>query len=198
MARHRRMSRNSPEEGGREARIQLAARRRLDDVALVLDHLQNAWNLNAIMRTAEGLGIGRVCIVEAEPVTIHRGISFKVDRWLRLEEYRKTKACLTALRKEGFRLICTSLGSEAKPPWEINLAGRVALILGNESSGPNPEAIQLSDELVRIPMRGLVRSLNVSVATGILIYELLQQRRAGGLLETDLRAVWEVHPGERD
>jgi 23S rRNA (guanosine2251-2'-O)-methyltransferase len=85
---------------------------------------------------------------------------------------------LAELKERGIRIVGTS-DDAPRTLYEADLAGPVALVLGAEGAGLRQLTRRTCDELVRIPMEGAVESLNVSVASGICLYEALRQRRAG-------------------
>jgi 23S rRNA (guanosine2251-2'-O)-methyltransferase len=82
------------------------------------------------------------------------------------------------LRDSGIRVVaCTEKAKEDL--YDVNLTGPIAVILGSEEDGISDVLIREADELARIPMQGKIGSLNVSVAAGVAIYEVVRQRRKG-------------------
>jgi 23S rRNA (guanosine2251-2'-O)-methyltransferase len=81
------------------------------------------------------------------------------------------------LRESGLKVLCAD-EKHAKKLSEVNLSGPVVLIIGSEDKGISRELLSLADETVGIPMTGTISSLNVSVASGILMYEIIRQRSA--------------------
>ncbi len=79
--------------------------------------------------------------------------------------------------------MATAVAEDAVEPWALDLARPVALVLGNEREGVSPAAAAAADVRVKIPMQGMVQSLNLSVAAGVLLYEALRQREARGMYE---------------
>lgn len=150
-----------------------------DPLILVLDGISDVRNFGAIVRSAECLGAHAVIIPEkgsaritADAVKTSAGAlhTFPVCReksLVRSVEYLKQSGLiiLGATEKAGTEI------SDAK------VSGPAALIMGSEDKGISRELTALSDHLVKIPMQGKIGSLNVSVAAGILIYEILRQRR---------------------
>ena len=70
----------------------------------------------------------------------------------------------------------TALADNGKPQWKWNLKGKIAIAVGNEHSGASEDLLRLADGVITIPMRGMVQSLNVSVATAVVLEEALRQR----------------------
>jgi tRNA (guanosine-2'-O-)-methyltransferase len=85
------------------------------------------------------------------------------------------------LRDEGFRILAAHLSSSARDYRDIDYTAPVAILLGSELAGVSQSAAELADEHIYIPMRGMVDSLNVSVANALILYEAARQREAAGL-----------------
>jgi 23S rRNA (guanosine2251-2'-O)-methyltransferase len=151
-----------------------------DPLIIVLDGISDVRNFGAIVRSAECLGAHAVIIPEkgsakitADAVKTSAGAlhTFPVCReksLVRAVEY---------LKDSGLKVFGASekSGSEVS---EVNLHGPSVLIMGGEDKGISRELTALTDYLVKIPMSGTIGSLNVSVAAGILIYEIIRQRRS--------------------
>jgi len=148
-----------------------------DVCVLVLDQIQDPHNLGAILRTAEAAGVDCVVIPKKETAnlgpTVHRvsmGGSLHVPVW-----QQSLYTSLKALSDEGVKVIGVD-ASGATAYYEENLTGPMAFVIGGEDRGINPTLVTKCDKVVRIPMRGHLESLNVSVATGIVLYERLRQQ----------------------
>jgi len=149
-----------------------------DPLVVVLDGVSDVRNFGAIVRTAECLGAHAVIIPErgsaritADAVKASAGAlhSFPVCR-----EKSLVKA-VNFLKESGLKVICSEERS-ASSAGEENLTGPSVLVLGAEDKGISRELLSLADHTVRIPISGNISSLNVSVAAGILIYEVMRQR----------------------
>jgi 23S rRNA (guanosine2251-2'-O)-methyltransferase len=92
-----------------------------------------------------------------------------------IAEENNIKYAINLLKEEGFRLIALEAEGE-KLLWDVELRGRIGLIIGSEGRGIRETVLRLADEIIKIPMLGKVNSLNVSVAAGIAIYEVLRQK----------------------
>jgi tRNA (guanosine-2'-O-)-methyltransferase len=163
------------ERGERISKIM--AERKLD-LVLILENLAEELNISAILRSAEGFGVGRVCIIheKSKKPKLSKNISSGATKWLEIIYFTSTSTCLNNLKKEGFKIIGAIVEPNSKPIWEINFKGKVAVMVGNEPKGLSKKAIKLSDELAYIPMFGLTESFNVSVSAGIFLYEALRQK----------------------
>lgn len=162
----------------REERIKKAMSLRKKDLCLVLENLSEESNIAAILRSAEAFGVGKVYIVhqEGNKPKIERGPAKGAVQWLSIEFETSIKSCLFGLRKDNYKLIAALVDPKAKVIWEQDFLGKVAIIVGNEAQGVSSQAQAMVDENIYLPMLGLTESLNVSVAAGIFLYEIIRQK----------------------
>lgn len=144
---------------------------------LVLDQIQDPHNLGAILRTASATSVDGIIIPKKGSAslgpTVHRvsmGGSLNVPVW-----ERSFYPALKKLKDDGLTVIGVD-PSGPKTIYEENLAGPAVLIFGGEDRGISPTLMEKCDSIVRIPMRGHLKSLNVSVATAVVLYERLRQQ----------------------
>lgn len=149
-----------------------------DPLLIALDGVSDVRNFGAITRSAEGLGAHAIIISEkgsaritADAIKTSAGAlhSFPVCR------EKSVLRAIEFLRDSGLKIIC-AMEKAGIAPSEADLKGPVVLIMGSEDKGISRELIALADQKIRIPMKGIIGSLNVSVAAGILIYEIIRQR----------------------
>lgn len=110
------------------------------------------------------------------------------DRWVDIRKHPSTAAALAALRGAGYRIVATTPHRESCTPETFDVArGPFALVFGTEHAGISDEVFAAADEYLRIPMCGMVESLNVSASAAILIYMLSERMRqtVGGWRLTD-------------
>lgn len=145
---------------------------------LVIDRITDVRNFGAIIRTAECLGINTVVISEKgnAPIT---GDTMKTSagalNYMPVCREKDLKKSVSFLQENGIRVVaCTEKAS--KNLNEIDLSGPVALILGSEEDGISDSLLRQADDLGKIPMKGQIGSLNVSVAAGVALYEAMRQR----------------------
>jgi 23S rRNA (guanosine2251-2'-O)-methyltransferase len=151
------------------------------EVVLLLDHVTDPRNVGAILRSAAAFGAEAVVLQDrhAPPETgvLARAASGALEVVPVVRVVNLARA-LTTLKEAGYWVV----GLEAAAPVTLAQAGlagrRVALVLGAEGEGMRRLTRETCDELVRIPMLGAVESLNVSVASGVCLYESLRQRVA--------------------
>lgn len=145
---------------------------------LILDSIQDPHNLGAILRTAESAGVDGVLITERNSASINETVektSAGAVSHLNICMVNNLKNDLVKLKEAGFWIVGSSLNSD-KNYTEIDYKMPLAVIVGNEEKGIRRLTEEHCDFLVKIPMKGKIQSLNVSVSTGILLYEMLRQR----------------------
>jgi len=145
---------------------------------LILDSIQDTHNLGAILRTAECSGVDGIIITKHNSAPINETVaktSAGASELVKICQVNNLANAIDELKKEGFWIVGTYLGN-SKPYTEVDYKMPVALIVGNEEKGIRKLTADKCDFLVHIPMKGKIQSLNVSVATGILLFEILRQR----------------------
>jgi 23S rRNA (guanosine2251-2'-O)-methyltransferase len=145
---------------------------------LLLDEVEDTRNFGAILRVAEAGGVDGVIIQRRRQAGITPDVvkaSAGAFEYVDIAEENNIKYAINLLKEEGFRLIALEAEGE-KLLWDVELRGRIGLIIGSEGRGIRETVLRLADEIIKIPMLGKVNSLNVSVAAGIAIYEVLRQK----------------------
>ena len=168
-------------------RLRAVLERRQDDVTVVLDNVHDAHNASAVLRSADGFGIGRVALLYTEHPTpaISKGVSGYTRKWMTIEQYGDTASCVAAVRARGEQIVATHVEPGAHSHLEIDWTGPVALVLGNEHEGCTPAMRAAADATVAIPMQGMAQSFNVSVAGAIILAELFRQRAKQGMYQPE-------------
>lgn len=145
---------------------------------LLLDRITDVRNFGAIARTAECAGLDGIVIADKGSALITAdSVKTSAGALNHLPVCRSSdlKKTVQQLRESGIRVVaCTEKAS--KLIYEIDLNSPIALVMGSEEDGISPDILRVADELVKIPMKGKVGSLNVSVAAGIAIYETIRQK----------------------
>jgi 23S rRNA (guanosine2251-2'-O)-methyltransferase len=147
---------------------------------LMLDRVTDVRNFGAIARTAECAGVDAIIIPSRGAAAINADAvktSAGALHTLPLCREDNLKLTLDYLKDSGLRIAaCTEKGSTDH--YETDLSGPMVVIMGSEEDGISGEYLKRADVRVKIPMRGAISSLNVSVATGIVLFEVLRQRAA--------------------
>lgn len=164
----------------RQDRIDAVVGQRTRTLTVVIEALADVQNVNAVLRTAEALGVQEVHVVEGPMKAYDRNkkISQNADKWLDVVRWRSTAECLAHLKGRGFRLYATHLGEGSRDLAALSFADPVALVFGNEHRGVSDEVLAAADERYLIPMRGFSQSLNVSVAAAVSLYRAVERREA--------------------
>src|SRR5438309_185790 len=145
---------------------------------LVLDGVTDPHNLGACLRVADGAGAHAVIAPKDHAVGINATVAKVASGAAETVPYfmvTNLARTLNELKERDIRIVGTSDAAE-RSLYELDLTGPVALVLGAEGSGMRQLTSKTCDELVRLPMKGAVESLNVSVASGVCLYEALRQR----------------------
>lgn len=146
---------------------------------LVLDGITDPHNLGACLRVADGAGAHAVIAPKDHAVGVNATVSKVASGAAETVPYfmvTNLARTLNELKERDIRIVGTS--DEASDSlYDADLIGPVALVLGAEGSGMRALTTRTCDTLVRLPMAGVVESLNVSVASGICLYEAVRQRR---------------------
>ena len=144
---------------------------------LILDRITDVRNFGAIVRTAECAGVDGIILAEKgnAPITSDAmKTSAGALNHVPICREKDMKKTLKLLHENGVRLVACTEKTD-KSIYEVNLTGPLALILGSEEDGISDTVLRDSDELARIPLKGKIESLNVSVAAGIALYEAVRQ-----------------------
>jgi tRNA (guanosine-2'-O-)-methyltransferase len=184
-----------PRTERRRGRVEEVIDRRQPDLTVVLENVHDPHNASAVLRTCDAVGILRIALVytvESPPAAFARTTSASAGKWVDVVRYESIDQCYAALRSEGFVVYATSLKAATKDLFEIDFRPPTAVVFGNEMRGLSDEAVAQADATIEIPMVGMVRSLNISVACAITLYEAFRQRREAGLydssrLQTEVR-----------
>lgn len=167
----------------RHTRLHSALRHRQPDLTVVLENISDPHNVAAIMRTCDSVGIQELHVLNT-PLSRHpkfgKASSRGAIKWLTVHEHTDVAACVEALRRRYDRLLATHLSTDAVSLYDLELTGRIALVFGNEQKGISEALLQHCDGNFMIPQMGLVRSLNVSVACAVTLYEALRQKQVAG------------------
>ena len=148
-------------------------------MTILTENTYHAQNASALVRHCEAFGIQEMHTVETlcrfDP---NPDIARGTDQWVDVQRHRSTAEALAALRRDGYRIVATTPHREDVTPETFDVTrGPFALVFGTEHAGISDEVIAGADEFLRIPMCGMVESLNVSASAAILIYMLSERVR---------------------
>lgn len=160
----------------RLSKIEHFSKESSDFVLPVMDDVYQFRNAAAIIRSVEACAFHKVAAMEEENVfdpnlTVTKG----AETWVEVEKMPKNIASLQNIKDRGYKILAVSLEKNAVMLPDYQITEPIALVFGTEMEGVSEEVIDFADETLAIPMYGLTRSYNVSVAAGICMYELKQK-----------------------
>jgi len=169
----------------RRAKIADVVSRRQRGV-VVFEDIADPHNAAAVLRTSEALGFQKICYIfevnePFDPRRVGKESSGSANKWLDFSIYHSTEACLQNLNDQGYETVATVADGDAESILDADLTNPdIALLFGNEHRGLSEKAVELSDRQLTIPLGGMVRSLNLSVAAAICLFEVTRQRDQRG------------------
>lgn len=145
---------------------------------VILDSIQDPHNLGAIIRTCEGAGVHGIIITKHNSASINETVektSAGAVSHMLIHQAGNINHVIKNLKANDFWIVGAAL-ENSKNYCEVDYKCPVALVLGNEEKGIRRLVAENCDFVVKIPMQGKIQSLNVSVSTGVILYEILRQR----------------------
>ena len=168
----------------RIARLRQVLDRRQPDLTVVTDFVHKQRNLSAIVRNCDAVGIMSLhAVLGDEEYRAFRGTAMGSHHWVEVRRHDELAAALQPLRAVGYQLVAAHLADAAVDFRSIDYTRPTALLLGAERRGLSAQGEALVDACVTVPMVGMVGSLNVSVASGIILAEAQRQRQEAGLYD---------------
>jgi tRNA (guanosine-2'-O-)-methyltransferase len=164
-------------------RITSVLAHRQPDLRVVLEGVTIAHNASAVIRTCDAAGILYLDLISPNPelVVFNEAITTRTDKWLEIGVHASATEFLSGLKAKGFEIAVTRLSAEAVLYTSLDYTRPMALVFGSESDGISDEVLALADHVIRIPMVGMVQSLNLSVSVAVVLYEAFRQREAAGI-----------------
>ena len=167
----------------RYERLTAVLNKRQPDLTVVLENVFDPHNISAVMRTCDAVGIQDIYILN-DKIPPHKKWGAKSSssaaKWLTVHQFTNAEECFAQLRKHYKKIYTTHLSTDAVGLHELNLTQPVALVFGNEHSGVGEEIIALADGNFIIPQVGIIKSLNISVACAVTLYEAFRQKQNAG------------------
>lgn len=157
--------------------------KRQGDITVVLENVFDPHNISAVMRSCDAVGVQDIYILNTK-IPRHKKwgarSSSSAAKWLTVHQFENAEECFAQLRQRYSTILTTHLSSDAVDLYAVDLTKSIALVFGNEHSGVSDEIRALADGNFIIPQVGIIRSLNISVACAVTLYEALRQRSNGG------------------
>lgn len=155
---------------------------RQPDLTVCLEQVHKPHNVSAIIRTADAVGVHQVHAVW--PTSRMRTLVSSAagsNSWVNVKTHRTISDAVTHLKAQGMQILATHLSARAVDFREVDYTRPTCVLLGQEKTGITEEALALADQDIIIPMIGMVQSLNVSVASALILYEAQRQRHNAGM-----------------
>lgn len=170
----------------RHARIREMLARRQPDLTVCMEQVHKPHNVSAIIRTADAIGVHEVHAVWPDKRQ-RAGVSAAAgsNSWVRLKTHATIGDAVDHLKKSGMQILATHLSDKAVDFREIDYTKPTCILMGQEKTGITQDALDLADRQIIIPMIGMVQSLNVSVASALILYEAQRQRQNAGLYQRE-------------
>ena len=169
----------------RHAKLQRVLALRQPDLTVLMESVHKPHNLSAILRTCDAVGVLGVHVVPPrDGLELSSASAGGTAKWVTVTKHDDIRTAAARLRCRGFRIIAAHLDRTAVDYREEDYTGPTAFLMGTELDGLTEAALDNADRMVAIPMAGMVPSLNVSVATALLLFEAFRQRDARGFYDT--------------
>lgn len=157
---------------------------RQSNIIVVLEDIHDPHNASAILRTCDAMGIQDVWFIfekeeKYNPKRVGKASSSSANKWLDFKIFGSTKVATDELKSMGYRIVVTALTNTSVSLLEYQATSeKIAVVVGNEHAGVSEAMLEAADDVLTIPMWGFVQSMNVSVATAIVLWEVTRQRRS--------------------
>jgi tRNA (guanosine-2'-O-)-methyltransferase len=167
----------------RRARLEFVLSKRQNDITIVLENVFDPHNISAVMRTCDAVGVQEVYVLNTK-IPRHKKWGAKSSssaaKWLTVNQFEDVEECFSALRKKYSKILTTHLSNDALNLYTIDFTQSLALVFGNEHNGVSEEIRNKADGNFIIPQQGIIRSLNISVACAVALYEAYRQKNEAG------------------
>jgi len=159
--------------------------KRQPDLTVVLDNVHKPHNLAAIIRSCDAIGISDIHGISSNEQKV--GVNLKSasgsNHWVNLHIHHSIPNVISELKQSGFSIYAANDSAKAIDYRKVDYTKPSVIVLGAELDGISPETLDAVDEEIKIPMQGMVESLNVSVANAVILFEAQRQRLQAGLYE---------------
>lgn len=157
----------------------------VEQIIVVCHNIRSAFNVGAIFRTADGAGAGKIILGGYSAYPPHAKLAktaLGAEKTMPYDRVWQTWRAIDDLKKQGYNIVALEQGRGAKNIFQFRPKFPMALVLGNEVRGLSKEILKRCDDIVFIPMAGQKESLNVSVAFGVAIYQLVEANKRQKIL----------------
>lgn len=174
----------------RYQRIQTVLKARQADLTLCLEEVHKPNNVSAVIRTADAAGVHKIHAVwPNEQMRTLSHTSAGARNWVEVETHSNIDSAVNQFKQQKMQILATNLSDNAVDFRDIDYTKPTAIILGGEKHGISSHALELADHDIIIPMVGMVQSLNVSVASALILFEAQRQRQLVGMYNREISAL---------
>ena len=167
----------------RKERLTSVLNKRQHDITIVLENVFDPHNISAVMRTCDAVGLQDIYILNTK-IPQHKKwgarSSSSAAKWLTVHQFDNAEQCFSSLKSHYSTILTTHLSGDAVSLHQIDLTKSIALVFGNEHDGVSEEIRNIADGNFIIPQVGIIRSLNISVACAVTLYEAFRQKSQAG------------------
>jgi tRNA (guanosine-2'-O-)-methyltransferase len=168
----------------RYRRLREVLDRRQPDLTVLMERVHKPHNFSAILRNCDAVGVLEAHAVPPEGgLPLHSDTAAGSDKWIAVHRHEGIRTAADHLHGRGFQILAAHPDPDATDYREVDFTRPTAVMMGSELDGLSDEGARVADRLVVIPMAGMVLSLNVSVATAILLFEAYRQRSRAGMYD---------------
>lgn len=154
----------------------LNTRKHSKDIIVILDNIRSAYNVGAILRTADGAGVRKVYICGISPTANHPKVkktALGAEDFVESKHFATTQEAIESARAEGYTVCAVEQSESSVSVEDVKENNKLCLIFGNEITGVEIPTLQICDRILEIPMFGQKNSLNVATTAGIVLYYLV-------------------------
>ena len=163
-------------------KIQYMLNHRQPDLTVIMDNVNKAHNLSAIIRSCDGVGINEIHAVSYRKyIHAEQNAAAGSSKWLTLNLYSDIAAVYGKVSEFGMQILVATNKEGSLDFRNVDYTIPTAIVVGAEWDGISEDAIKGSDHAITVPMLGMVESLNVSVATAVILFEAQRQREEKGM-----------------
>jgi tRNA (guanosine-2'-O-)-methyltransferase len=167
----------------RRQKIEAVLSRRQNNITVVLENVFDPHNISAVMRSCDAVGVQEIFVLNTK-IPRHKKwgdrSSSSANKWITIHQFTSVEDCVLRIREKYKCIYTTHLASDSISIYEVDFTDSVALVFGNEHSGVSEELRKIADGNFVIPQVGMIRSLNISVACAVTLYEAFRQKKMAG------------------
>ncbi|MGV6851634.1 MAG: tRNA (guanosine(18)-2'-O)-methyltransferase TrmH [bacterium] len=157
---------------------------RQPDLRILMDEVHKTHNFSAIVRSCDAVGVSQVHYVPTSGgLKISSGLALGSQKWVHVNKHSNLNQAVEVLKKQNFTIIAANASEKAIDFRSYDFTQPTVVLMGSELTGVSDKALTLCDQEIKIPMLGMVESLNVSVACATILYEAQRQRSLAGMYD---------------